>query len=50
MTIETHKPELEALIQERVKTGVLQTVEDVLKRHRVVTELSRPNAVKPGLR
>lgn len=30
MTIEIHKPELEALIQERMKTGAFQTVEDVL--------------------
>ncbi len=30
MTIEIHKPELEALIQERMKTGAFQSVEDVL--------------------
>jgi hypothetical protein len=30
MTIEIHKPELEALILERMKSGVFQDVEDVL--------------------
>jgi hypothetical protein len=30
MTIEIHRPELEALIQERMKSGVFQSVEDVL--------------------
>jgi len=30
MTIEIHKPELEALIQERMKSGAFQSVEDVL--------------------
>ena len=30
MTIEIHKPELEALIQERMKSGEFQNVEDVL--------------------
>lgn len=30
MTIEIHKPELEALIRERMKSGAFQDVEDVL--------------------
>ena len=30
MTIEIHKPELEALIRERLKSGAFQDVEDVL--------------------
>ena len=30
MTIEIHKPELEALIRERMETGSFQSVEDVL--------------------
>lgn len=30
MTIEIHRPELEALIRERMKTGAFQSVEDVL--------------------
>ena len=30
MTIEIHKPELEALIRERMKRGPFQNVEDVL--------------------
>ncbi len=30
MTIEIHKPELEALIMERLKSGAFENVEDVL--------------------
>jgi hypothetical protein len=30
MTIEIHRPELEALIRERMKAGAFQNVEDVL--------------------
>jgi hypothetical protein len=30
MTIEIHRPELEALIRERMKTGAFPTVEDAL--------------------
>jgi hypothetical protein len=30
MTIEVHRPELEALIRERMKSGAFQNVEDVL--------------------
>lgn len=30
MTIEIHRPELEALIRERMKTGVFPTIEDAL--------------------
>jgi hypothetical protein len=30
MTIEIHRPELEALIRERMKSGAFQSVEDVL--------------------
>jgi hypothetical protein len=30
MVIEIHKPELQALIQERMKTGVFQSIEDAL--------------------
>ena len=30
MTIEIHRPELEALIQERMKSGAFQNVEDAL--------------------
>ena len=30
MTIEIHRPELEALIRERMKSGTFQNVEDVL--------------------
>jgi len=30
MTIEIHKPELEALIIERLRSGAFETIEDVL--------------------
>jgi hypothetical protein len=30
MTIEIHRPELEALIRERMKSGAFQNIEDVL--------------------
>ncbi|MGI8743851.1 MAG: hypothetical protein ACR2NN_15010 [Bryobacteraceae bacterium] len=30
MTIQIHKPELEALIEERLKTGAFENIEDVL--------------------
>jgi hypothetical protein len=30
MTIEIHRPELEALIQERMKSGAFENIEDVL--------------------
>jgi hypothetical protein len=30
MTIEIHKPELEALIRQRLESGVFQSVEDIL--------------------
>jgi len=43
MTIEIHRPELEALIMERMKAGAFQNVEDVLMQ---ALEASRP--VKPA--
>jgi len=39
MTIEIHRPELEALIMERMKAGAFQNVEDVLMQ---ALEASRP--------
>ena len=52
MTIEIHRPELEALIQERMKSGVFQSVEDVLmqalKSAPPATELSREAATHTG--
>jgi len=39
MTIEIHKPELEALISERLKTGAFRTVEDVLMQALQATSL-----------
>ncbi len=52
MTIEIHRPELEALIQERMSSGVFESVEDVLmqalKSARPVAELSREAAMQTG--
>ena len=52
MTIEIHRPELEALIQERMKSGAFQSVEDVLmqalKSALPATELSCEPATHSG--
>jgi len=52
MTIEIHRPELEALIQERMKSGVFQSVENVLmqalKSAPPVAELSGEAAKHTG--
>ena len=52
MTIEIHRPELEALIQERMKSGVFESVEDVLmqalKSAPPATELSGEAATRTG--
>jgi Arc/MetJ-type ribon-helix-helix transcriptional regulator len=52
MTIEIHKPELEALIQERMKSGGFQSVDDVLmealKSAPPTTEQSRQAATHTG--
>jgi hypothetical protein len=52
MTIEIQRPELEALIQERMKSGVFGSVEDVLmqalKSAPPVTELSSEAATRTG--
>jgi hypothetical protein len=40
MTIEIHRPELEALIHERMKTGAFQTVEDALMEALNASQLS----------
>ncbi len=52
MTIEIHRPELEALIQERMKSGDFQSVEDVLmqalKSAPPVAELSGGAATRTG--
>jgi hypothetical protein len=44
MTIEIHRPELEALIMERMKAGAFQNVEDVLMQ---ALEASRPAKPAP---
>ena len=52
MTIEIHRPELEALIQERMKSGVFRSVEDVLmqalKSSPAAAELSGEAAAHTG--
>jgi hypothetical protein len=45
VTIEIHRPELEALIQERMKSGVFQNVEDVLMQ---ALKSSSPAALPSG--
>ncbi|HMD85772.1 MAG TPA: hypothetical protein VKO18_13840 [Terriglobia bacterium] len=51
MTIEIRRPELEALIQERMKSGVFESVEDVLlqalKSAPPAAELSPPCTPAP---
>jgi hypothetical protein len=48
MTIEIHRPELEALIRERMKTGVFQNVEDVLME--AMTSSQPPSSGNRGRR
>ena len=52
MTIEIHRAELEALIQERMKSGIYQSVEDVLmqalKSAPPAMELSTDAATRTG--
>jgi uncharacterized protein with von Willebrand factor type A (vWA) domain len=45
MTIEIQRPELEALIQERMKSGAFQSVEDVLLQ---ALKSARPAAESSG--
>jgi hypothetical protein len=45
MTIEIHKPELEALIRRRLESGAFQDVEDVLLH---ALRLSEPQTEPPG--
>ena len=42
MTIEIHRPELEALIMERMKAGAFQNVEDVLMQALETSPLVKP--------
>lgn len=48
MTIEINKPELEALIQERLQSGAFRNVEDVLMHalNADVTGLKPPSAIE----
>jgi Arc/MetJ-type ribon-helix-helix transcriptional regulator len=52
MTIEIHRPELEALIQERMRSGAFQSAEDVLiqalKSAPATTEFSGEAAIQTG--
>ena len=52
MTIEIHKPELEALIQERMNSGDFQNVEDVLLqalKSSPISEQAAPRKPKKNL-
>jgi hypothetical protein len=44
MTIEIHKPELEALIMERMKTGGFHSVEDALMQALEASPVGKPAA------
>ena len=48
MTIELHKPELEALIMERMKTGGFRTIEDALMRALEAAPAPREEPVAPA--
>jgi hypothetical protein len=43
MMIEIHKPELEALIQQRIENGTLPSVEDVLLQALKALPVAKPN-------
>jgi len=48
MTIEIHKPELEALIMDRMKAGAFQTVEEVIMQAlKAAPPPAPPSAVQP---
>jgi hypothetical protein len=48
MTIEIHKPKLEALIMERMKTGGFHSVEDVLMRALEASPAPREEPAAPA--
>ena len=50
MTIEIHRPELEALIRERMKSGSFQNVEDVLMQALKSSALPTETLTKPKWR
>jgi hypothetical protein len=47
MTVEIHKPELEALIRERMKSGAFQDVEDALLQALKSSPAGEPAPRKP---
>jgi hypothetical protein len=47
MTVEIHRPELEALILERMKTGGFHDVEDVLLRALRISPLAGDQTTRP---
>ena len=49
MTIEIHRPELEALLMERMKAGAFQNVEDVIMQALETAPVPepKPNATRP---
>ena len=46
MTIEIHKPELEALIRQRMESGAFEDVEDVLLHALYSSSVSEPRPAK----
>lgn len=48
MTIEIHKPELEALIMERMRTGGFRSVEDALIQALETSPVPHENAATPA--
>lgn len=47
MTIEIKRPELEALIEERLKSGVFQDVDELLAEALIALDEKRPRAAEP---
>ena len=48
MTIEIHKPELEALIMERLRSGAFESVEDVLLQALQSSQTPPKNEIRTG--
>ncbi len=48
MTIEIHKPELEALIMERLQSGQFKNIEDILMQALQVTPVSPKKETRTG--
>jgi len=48
MTIEIHRPELEALIRERMKSGAFQSAEDVIMQALESSAVAKPPQRRTG--